>query len=72
MTTTPRMEIWKIAPAVAKGMYAFQKAATEQGLDPVIQELVKIRASQLNKLRVLPRHAPHGRPQERRGPAGWT
>ncbi|WP_326688448.1 MULTISPECIES: carboxymuconolactone decarboxylase family protein [unclassified Streptomyces] len=49
MTTTPRMEIWKIAPAVAKGMYAFQKAATEQGLDPVIQELVKIRASQLNK-----------------------
>ena len=48
MTTTPRMEIWKIAPAVAKGMYAFQKAATEQGLDPVIQELVKIRASQIN------------------------
>lgn len=49
MTTTPRMEIWKIAPAVAKGMSAFQKAASEQGLDPVVQELVKIRASQINK-----------------------
>ncbi|MGW7521088.1 carboxymuconolactone decarboxylase family protein [Streptomyces sp. NPDC054796] len=52
MTTThahgPRMNLWKHAPDVYKGMSAFQAAATE-GLDPVIGELVKIRASQLNK-----------------------
>ncbi|MBR7677801.1 carboxymuconolactone decarboxylase family protein [Streptomyces daliensis] len=42
------MNLWKHAPDVYKGMSAFQAAATE-GLDPVIGELVKIRASQLNK-----------------------
>ncbi|MEE1939420.1 carboxymuconolactone decarboxylase family protein [Streptomyces sp. TRM 70361] len=44
----PRMDLWKVAPEVYKGMSAFQAAAAE-GLDPVIAELVKIRASQLNK-----------------------
>lgn len=46
---TPRMQIWKAAPEVLKGMYAFQQAASAQGLEPAVQELVKIRASQLNK-----------------------
>lgn len=45
---TPRMELFRIAPDVYKGMAAFQAAAAE-GLDPVVAELVKIRASQLNK-----------------------
>ncbi|MGP3985514.1 carboxymuconolactone decarboxylase family protein [Streptomyces sp. 3N207] len=49
MTTTPRMDIWKTAPALMKGMYAFQQAASAAGLDPVVGELVKIRASQINR-----------------------
>nr|WP_239502114.1 carboxymuconolactone decarboxylase family protein [Streptomyces qinglanensis] len=32
-----------------KGMYAFQQAASAAGLEPVIGELVKIRASQINR-----------------------
>ncbi|GAA2414380.1 carboxymuconolactone decarboxylase family protein [Streptomyces glaucosporus] len=56
MTTTqeergthgPRMNIWKLVPAVYQGMSAFQAAAAKE-LDPVIAELVKIRASQINK-----------------------
>lgn len=44
----PRMDIWRAAPHLYKGMAAFQSAAA-QGLDPVVAELVKIRASQLNK-----------------------
>ncbi|MBO8196517.1 carboxymuconolactone decarboxylase family protein [Streptomyces oryzae] len=49
MTTTPRMDLWKTAPALMKGMYGFQQAASAAGLDPVIGELVKIRASQINR-----------------------
>jgi len=56
MTTThthgdgpqPRMDLWRSAPDVFKGMAAFQAAAAK-GLDPVISHLVKIRASQLNR-----------------------
>lgn len=44
----PRMDLFRAAPDVYKGMAAFQSAAAE-GLDPVVSELVKIRASQLNK-----------------------
>lgn len=42
------MNIRKVVPQVYRSMAAFQAAAAE-GLDPVIAELVKIRASQLNK-----------------------
>ncbi|MFP8905420.1 carboxymuconolactone decarboxylase family protein [Streptomyces atacamensis] len=44
----PRMNLWKLVPEVYKGMAAVEAAASK-GLDPVIAELVKIRASQLNK-----------------------
>jgi len=44
----PRMDLFRAAPDVYKGMAAFQTAAA-QGLDPVVSELVKIRASQLNR-----------------------
>ncbi|MBO8202516.1 carboxymuconolactone decarboxylase family protein [Streptomyces smyrnaeus] len=49
MTTTPRMNIWQVAPEMMKGMFAFQQAASAAGLDPVVGELVKIRASQINR-----------------------
>ena len=42
------MNIWKTASHIYRGMSAFQEAAAE-GLDPSVAELVKIRASQLNK-----------------------
>lgn len=50
MTTdnAPRMNLWKTAADVYQGMSAFQAAASE-GLDPVLGELVKIRASQINQ-----------------------
>ena len=44
----PRMDLFRAAPDVYRGMAAFQAAAAE-GLDPVVAELVKIRASQLNR-----------------------
>ncbi len=44
---TPRLQWAKAAPEVYKAMIKLS-AAAEQGLDPTIAELVKIRASQLN------------------------
>ncbi|MFE9554040.1 carboxymuconolactone decarboxylase family protein [Streptomyces sp. NPDC006692] len=44
---SPRLQWAKAAPEVYKAMVKLS-AAAEQGLDPVIAELVKIRASQLN------------------------
>ncbi len=45
--TTQRMNFTQAAPAVFKAMIALDVAATK-GLDPVLVELVQIRASQLN------------------------
>ncbi|WP_030806825.1 carboxymuconolactone decarboxylase family protein [Streptomyces sp. NRRL S-337] len=44
----PRMQWAKLAPEVYKAMIALD-AAAKKGLDPTLVELVKIRASQLNK-----------------------
>ncbi len=44
---TPRLEWAKLAPEVYKAMIALEIAA-KKGLDPVLVELVKIRASQIN------------------------
>ncbi|GGX67653.1 carboxymuconolactone decarboxylase family protein [Streptomyces minutiscleroticus] len=44
---TPRLEMAKLAPDVYKAMVRLD-AAARQGLDPVLLELVKIRASQIN------------------------
>ncbi|MHB9853120.1 carboxymuconolactone decarboxylase family protein [Streptomyces sp. Tue6028] len=44
---TPRLDWAKLAPDVYKAMIKLD-AAARKGLDPVILELVKIRASQLN------------------------
>ncbi|MBO8186781.1 carboxymuconolactone decarboxylase family protein [Streptomyces spirodelae] len=49
MTTTPRMDLWKVAPSMMKGMRGFQQAASAEEFDSVIAELVKIRASQINR-----------------------
>lgn len=43
----PRMNWAKLAPEVARAMFALEGAA-KKGLDPALVELVKIRASQLN------------------------
>ncbi|MEU4893546.1 carboxymuconolactone decarboxylase family protein [Streptomyces sp. NPDC044780] len=55
MTTTetphphaPRMRFFKAAPEVYKAMVNLD-AAARKGVDPVLAELVKIRASQLNR-----------------------
>ena len=44
---TPRLQWAKLAPEVYKAMVRLD-AAAQQGLDPTLAELVKIRASQLN------------------------
>jgi AhpD family alkylhydroperoxidase len=44
---TPRLQLAELAPDVYKAMVRLDGAA-RKGLDPVITELVKIRASQLN------------------------
>ncbi|MBQ0986103.1 carboxymuconolactone decarboxylase family protein [Streptomyces sp. F63] len=43
----PRMNLPKLAPGIHRAMVALDRAASE-GVDPVLAELVKIRASQLN------------------------
>ncbi|MEU3187052.1 carboxymuconolactone decarboxylase family protein [Streptomyces sp. NPDC006923] len=44
---TPRLNLAKLAPEVYKAMIRLD-AATRQGVDPTLLELVKIRASQIN------------------------
>lgn len=44
---TPRMELFKLAPEAYKAALALEIASVK-GLDPVLVELVKIRASQIN------------------------
>ncbi|MCX4818863.1 carboxymuconolactone decarboxylase family protein [Streptomyces sp. NBC_01142] len=43
----PRLPIAQLAPEVYKAMYKLE-VASRQGIDPVLLELVKIRASQIN------------------------
>lgn len=45
---TPRLNMAKLAPEVYKAMTALS-AAAKKGLDPVLAELVMIRASQINR-----------------------
>ncbi|MFD4770237.1 carboxymuconolactone decarboxylase family protein [Streptomyces niveus] len=45
---TPRLAWAKLAPDVSRAMSALEKAV-RQGVDPVLYELVKIRASQINR-----------------------
>ena len=44
----PRLEAWKVAPGVLKAMQDLQKHVDNSGLEKSLQELVKIRASQIN------------------------
>ncbi|MFF3453059.1 carboxymuconolactone decarboxylase family protein [Streptomyces sp. NPDC002730] len=44
---TPRLQIGQLAPEVYKAMVKLD-AAARQGVDPVLLELVRIRASQIN------------------------
>jgi AhpD family alkylhydroperoxidase len=44
----PRLEPWKVAPGVLKAMQDLQNHVNNSGLETSLQELVKIRASQIN------------------------
>ena len=44
----PRLEAWKVAPDVLQAMQGLQKHVDNSGLEKSLQELVKIRASQIN------------------------
>ena len=43
-----RLDYTKASPAAAKAMYALQAAVNASGLEPSLQELVKLRVSQIN------------------------
>lgn len=43
-----RLDYVKASPAAAKAMYALQAAVNASGLEPALQELVKLRVSQIN------------------------
>jgi AhpD family alkylhydroperoxidase len=45
---TPRLNAWEVAPAAMKAFADFSIAQASDGLEPSLQELVKIRASQIN------------------------
>ena len=44
----PRLEPWKVAPGVLKAMLDLQNHVNNSGFEKSLQELVKIRASQIN------------------------
>src|SRR4051812_36226343 len=44
----PRLEYDKVAPAAIQAMYGLSNYSKQGGLEPILLELVKIRASQLN------------------------
>lgn len=45
----PRLDFAKAAPAAYQAMLAFSNHARQSGLEPSLQELIKIRASQINR-----------------------
>lgn len=46
---TPRIEYQKAAPGALRAMYALQTYVSSTGLEHLLLELIKIRASQINK-----------------------
>jgi AhpD family alkylhydroperoxidase len=46
--TSPRLNAKRAVPELYKAMIALDEAVTNSGLDPLVAELVKIRASQIN------------------------
>lgn len=48
-TNTPRINIHQKWPEGYKAMFHFNKTIHDAGLDPKLMELIKIRASQINK-----------------------
>ncbi|MEO6123433.1 MAG: carboxymuconolactone decarboxylase family protein [Ilumatobacteraceae bacterium] len=47
-STTPRLSIPKVAPALYKAQLALDAAVRDSGIDAGMHELIKIRASQIN------------------------
>jgi AhpD family alkylhydroperoxidase len=48
MTTSERFSFYKVLPDGYKALSGLQKYVNDCGLDPTLQELVKLRSSQLN------------------------
>lgn len=48
-TQAPRLDLYKLWPEGGRAMYAFDKAVAASGLEPTLLELLKMRASQLNR-----------------------
>lgn len=46
---TARLNHWNVAPKVMQAMLALEKASRSNGLEPSLLELVKTRASQINR-----------------------
>lgn len=46
--TKPRLEYWKAAPEVMKAMLALETATRGLGIEQSMQELIKLRVSQIN------------------------
>jgi AhpD family alkylhydroperoxidase len=46
--TSPRLNAKRAVPELYQAMLALDEAVTSSGLDPLVAELVKIRASQIN------------------------
>jgi AhpD family alkylhydroperoxidase len=47
-TTTSRLDAKRAVPELFRAMIALDSAVSASGLDPIVQELVRIRASQIN------------------------
>jgi AhpD family alkylhydroperoxidase len=47
-TTTSRLDAKRAVPELYQAMTALDSAVSASGLDPIVQELVRIRASQIN------------------------
>ena len=47
-TTTSRIDVQQAAPSIYRAMLGLDTAVGESGLDPQLQELVKVRVAQIN------------------------
>jgi hypothetical protein len=61
-----RIDYRRVLPGAVQAMSGLEQVVHDSTLEPELLELVKMRASQLERLRALPRHALEGRARPRR------
>jgi hypothetical protein len=59
----PRINLMNLNPAIIHAMLGLERQVSKAGLDNKLLNLVRMRASQINGVRLLPGHAQQGCPR---------